>query len=202
MNEFLVLTRKKKTNGIFVEQKYGDKTTTLRNKALKERKLLKDDGKIIPGFVSYPAKLFVKYDHDQDYKLHKEFTYEDISGNTLDKWKYTFLKEDQLNGKDAWVVERVPNYKGSGYSKTKTWFLKEDNLGYRTEFFDRKGSLLKIQTISSYTKVGNAYRWDEIRMENVQTKKKSVLRVSERKSGQGLREKDFNKRSLKRTIKF
>ena len=78
LNEFSALSRKKKSNGVFVDQKYGDKTTALRNKALKERKMLKDDGKIISGFVSYPAKLFVKYNQDQDYKLYKEFSYNDI----------------------------------------------------------------------------------------------------------------------------
>ena len=78
LNEFSALSRKKKSNGVFVDQKYGEKTTTLRNEALKERKSLKDEGKIVSGFVSYPAKLFVKYNQDQDYKLYKEFSYNDI----------------------------------------------------------------------------------------------------------------------------
>ena len=79
VSEFNILSRKKGFQ-ISVDQKYGEITTALRNKALKERKLLKNEKTISSGFISYPAKLYVKYDKkDVDYKLYKEFTYEDFT---------------------------------------------------------------------------------------------------------------------------
>ena len=46
--------------------------------ALNERKKLKAQGKIVNGYVVYPAKLMVKLQGEQDYKLHKDFSKAEI----------------------------------------------------------------------------------------------------------------------------
>jgi outer membrane lipoprotein-sorting protein len=134
--------------------------------------------------------------------MGSEFSYEDISGNTFGKWNYKKLADAKINGEDCYVIERIPNYKNSGYSKTKSFIRKSDNLPIRTEFFDRKKSLLKVQTISGYVKVGEAWLWTEILVENLQTGKKSKLTVGKRTTGHKLKDGDFNKRKLKRPIKI
>lgn len=134
--------------------------------------------------------------------MGSEFTYEDITGNTLDKWDYKFVEESTLDGAAVNVLEKTPNYEKSGYSKVKVWYLKANNLGVRSEFFDRKGSLLKVQKVSGWKLYGSVWRSDEISMENLQTKKKSIITFSERKIGSGLTKKDFSKRSLQREIKY
>jgi hypothetical protein len=134
--------------------------------------------------------------------MGSEFTYEDITGNTLDKWDYKFIEESTLDSKAVYVLEKTPNYENSGYSKVKVWFLKDTKLSVRSEFFDRKGSLLKVQKISGWKKYGTVWRSSEISMENLQTKKQSILTFSERKIGSGLTKKDFSKRSLQRQIKY
>ena len=63
------------SNGVYVEQRYGATTTARRNHALAVRKGLKADGTISNGFISYPAKLMVKYrPGDSKFILHEDFS--------------------------------------------------------------------------------------------------------------------------------
>jgi outer membrane lipoprotein-sorting protein len=134
--------------------------------------------------------------------MASEFSYEDISGNTLDKWTYKFLREETLGGKECYVIEKAPRYKNSGYSKVTTWITKENYLGIRSEFWDRKGSLLKVQEIDGWKQYGSAWRAAKISITNVQTNKKSVLSWSERQMKQGLDKKDFSRKVLKREVRI
>ena len=71
-----------RNNGIYVEQRYGAATTARRNNALVIRKGLKADGTITSGYISYPAKLMVKYNvNDKKFSLHEDFS--DIEVNVL-----------------------------------------------------------------------------------------------------------------------
>lgn len=133
--------------------------------------------------------------------MASEFAYEDITGNTLDKFNYKFLSEEDLNGLACFTVERTPTYKNSGYIKIKSWYAKDTYLPMRNEYTDRKNSLLKIQTFFGWKKYGKTYRSDRIEMENLQTGKMSIISFSGRKLGSGLKEKEFTKRSLQRIRK-
>lgn len=132
--------------------------------------------------------------------MGSEFSYEDITGNTLDKFTYKKLADSKLNGADCFVVEKYPTYKNSGYTSVKMWFTKSDYLVRRIEYTDRKKSLLKVQIFDGWKKVGKVYRFDSIEMENLQTNKKSIMKFENRKLGIGLRESNFSKRSLQRLL--
>jgi hypothetical protein len=97
------------------------------------------------------------------------------------------------------VVERYPKDPNSGYTKIVTWVNQSNTQTVKQEFFDRKGSPLKIQynnKIKQY--MGKFWRPNEIIMENLQTRKKTVLIFEEWKFQQGLKESFFTKRSLER----
>ena len=71
-----------KSFNVFCEQKYGPLTTARRNQALIARKSLKANGEIISGYISYPAKLMVKYPgqkKDDKFTMHEDFSNIDIS---------------------------------------------------------------------------------------------------------------------------
>ncbi len=134
--------------------------------------------------------------------MGSEFAYEDITGNTLNKFKYKKLEDATYNGIDCYVVEKVPTYKNSGYTKIKVWFSKENYLAQRMEYTDRKNSLLKVQTFLGWKLYGkSSWRADGIVIENLQTKKKSVLNFADRKLGTGkYKASDFTTRALERII--
>ncbi len=131
--------------------------------------------------------------------MGSEFAYEDISSQEVDKYKYKFIKDDKINGREAFVIERFPQYKKSGYTKMVTWVDKEMYQPLKIEFYDRKNSLLKTLTQHGYKKYLNKYwRPDRLEMVNHQTGKSTTLLWTSYKFKNGFRKRDFDRNSLKR----
>jgi len=132
--------------------------------------------------------------------MGSEFAYEDISSQELDNYTYTFLAEEELDGKKMFKIESVPTYKKSGYTKQITWIDQEHYRAFKTEFYDRKGSLLKVLTFSDYKQYLDKYwRAGKMLMQNQQNGKSTDLVFEDYKFANGFTEKDFNKASLKRS---
>jgi Outer membrane lipoprotein-sorting protein len=116
--------------------------------------------------------------------MGSEFAYEDFSSQELEKYTYKLLDEPKQAGRDTWRIERFPVEKDSGYARQIMWMDKEYLNPLRIEYFDRKNELLKVAVFEGYKKFGKFWRFGTIRMENVQTKKKSVLTWENRELGQ------------------
>lgn len=131
--------------------------------------------------------------------MGSEFSYEDISSQEVAKYKYKFIKDDKFNGRDVFVIERIPQYKKSGYTKQITWVDKEMYQPLKIEFYDRKKSLLKTLTQHEYTKYLNKF-WRAARLEmvNHQKGKSTTLLWTSYKFKNGFRKRDFDRNSLKR----
>ena len=134
--------------------------------------------------------------------MGSEFAYEDITGNTLEKYNYKYIGEENLEGEDCYIIERYPIYENSGYTVIKSWISKNTFLAKRLEYTDRKKSLLKVQTMKDWEKYDiGTYRVKEIYIKNLQTKKESILQFRNRSFGNKLSKRDFSKRKLERLIK-
>lgn len=131
--------------------------------------------------------------------MGSEFAYEDISSQEVEKYKYKFIKDDKLNGRDVFINERFPQYKHSGYTKQIAWVDKEMYQPLKIEFYDRKGSLLKTLTQHEYKQYLNTY-WRPARMEmvNHQTGKSTTLLWLSYQYKNGYTDRDFDRNSLKR----
>ncbi|MGB0722553.1 MAG: outer membrane lipoprotein-sorting protein [Gammaproteobacteria bacterium] len=131
--------------------------------------------------------------------MGSEFAYEDLSSQEVDKYSYRWLRDDQLEGRAAYVVDRIPRYEHSGYTHLVSYVDKEIWQPLRIEFHDRKDSLLKTLTFHGYQKYADGYwRADRLEMVNHQTGKSTTLEWSDYRFGTGLGERDFNKNALKR----
>ncbi len=115
--------------------------------------------------------------------MGSEFAYEDFSSQELEKYTYKLLDEPKQGGRDTWRMERIPVEKDSGYARQIVWTDKEYLNPLRIEYFDRKNELLKVATFEGYKKFGKFWRFGIIRMDNLQTKKKSVLTWENRELG-------------------
>lgn len=133
--------------------------------------------------------------------MGSEFSYEDLSGQEVDKYTYTFIQDkvDKTWG-EMWVNQRKSK-SDSGYSKEVTYILKDKFVPHKVEYFDRKGELLKVATFADYQKYSvkgkSFFRANKIIMRNVQTKKESIITWSKREFGQEYNDRMFNKASLK-----
>ncbi len=128
-----------------------------------------------------------------------EFSYEDISSHKPEKYTFKYLREDTHEGEPVWVTERYPKALSSGYSKIITWVKQSNFQTVKQEFFDRKGAALKVQHVTGLRLYLEKYwRPSKVSMDNLQTKKKTILEFLEWKFQQGLKESLFRKRSLER----
>ena len=131
--------------------------------------------------------------------MGSEFAYEDLSSQEVEKYNYKYLRDEQVNGKDAFVVERYPEYQYSGYTRSIVWVDKEIWRPVKTEFYDRKNALLKTLTFRDYKQYIDRYwRPDEMFMDNHQTGKSTLLVWSNYEFNTGLTDRNFDRNSLKR----
>jgi outer membrane lipoprotein-sorting protein len=130
--------------------------------------------------------------------MGSEFAYEDMSSFELEKFNFKYLRNEKYEGQDTFVVEQIPQDPNSGYTKQIVWI---DSL-YRVlkqEFYDRKGSLLKVLSMYDY-KIFLDKHWRPLRLEmyNEQNGKSTELITHELNFKTGLKDNDFNKATLKR----
>jgi len=131
--------------------------------------------------------------------MGSEFAYEDITSQEVDKYTYKWIKDEAVDGRDCFVLERYPTYEHSGYTRQVAWIDKEMYQPLKIDFYDRKGSLLKTLTFHDYKQYMDKY-WRPGRMEMVNhiTKKSTSLLWKNYQFGNGFTDRDFDQNSLKR----
>ncbi len=131
--------------------------------------------------------------------MGSEFAYEDMTSFEIEKFTFAYLRDEEMNGLDCFVVEQIPTDKYSGYSRQIVWVDKAHYRVQQIEFYDRKNALLKILMPSEYEQYEEQY-WRALRadMDNQQTGKSTTLLTSEIEFGTGLTEDDFDKNALRR----
>jgi outer membrane lipoprotein-sorting protein len=131
--------------------------------------------------------------------MGSEFAYEDLSSQEVEKYRYTYLRDELFNDQMCFVVERIPVDPKSGYTRQVTWVDQQEYRLQRVDYYDRKSELLKTMTASGYQQFLERYwRPGEMVMVNHQTGKSTTLRFSEYQFRVGLRDSDFSPNALSR----
>ncbi len=131
--------------------------------------------------------------------LGSEIAFEDMASFEIEKFKYEFLREEELDGEPCYVVKFYPQYKHSGYTHQEAWIHKNEYRPEKTDFYDRKGDLLKTLRFSGYQKyLDKFWRADSFEVVNHQTGKSTQLLWKNYVFNSGLSEKDFTQNALKR----
>ena len=132
--------------------------------------------------------------------MGSEFSYEDIASQEVEKYTYNYLRDEELNGLDCFVVEYDPVDRKSGYKRQIVWMDKAEYRVHKIDFYDRKDALLKTLTYKDYNQyLDKFWRSDRLVMINHQTGKKTELVFADWKLQTGMTERDFEKSALKRT---
>lgn len=127
-----------------------------------------------------------------------EFAFEDFTTTELGKFTYKFLREENVDGVMMDVVERIPQYENSGYTKQITWIDQDVYQARKLEFYDRKGDLLKTLILKDYRAYDGVWRAQTLSMVNHQNGKSTDLVYSDYEFKTGLGERDFVKGVLER----
>ena len=128
-----------------------------------------------------------------------EFAFEDFTASELNKFEYKYLHDEACGELQCEVVERIPRYENSGYTKQISWIDTTNYQIRKIEFYNRRGDLLKVLELDDYRKYGDGYwRAHRLVMTNLQTNKSTDLVYGDYKFGTGLTDKDFVKGRLSR----
>ena len=128
-----------------------------------------------------------------------EFAFEDFTASELKKFSYKFLREEACGKFTCDVLERIPLYEKSGYSKQISWIDQSIFQLRKLEFYDRRGQLLKVMEASNYKEyLDGIWRSHKFVMKNVQTKKQTDLIWDDYQFRTGLTANAFEKGKLSR----
>ena len=128
-----------------------------------------------------------------------EFAFEDFTAIELNKFDYRFIRSEQCGDFQCDVLERLPRYENSGYTKQIAWVDQTDFQIRKVEFYDRRGDLLKVLELQDYRLYDNGvWRAHKLVMVNVQTKKQTDFIYGDFEFGAGLSDKEFVKGRLSR----
>ena len=128
-----------------------------------------------------------------------EFAFEDFTAIELNKFDYRFIGTEACDSLQCDVVERLPRYRNSGYSKQIAWIDQNAFQIRKVEFYDRRGDLLKVLVLEDYRQYDNkVWRAHRFTMKNAQTGKQTDLLYQDYTFGTDLSESDFVKGRLSR----
>ncbi|WP_084407404.1 outer membrane lipoprotein-sorting protein [Aestuariibacter salexigens] len=131
--------------------------------------------------------------------MGSEFAFEDMTSFELEKYTYTYLRDEPFQGQECFVVEQRPLDEYSGYTRRVAWIDKNHYRALKIEYYDRKDQLLKVLELNDYKLYQDKF-WRPMvaEMTNVQNGKSTVLLTHSIEFNTGLEEKDFDKNSLRR----
>lgn len=128
-----------------------------------------------------------------------EFAFEDLTGNELGKYEYTYIETKEVDGMEMDVVECLPRYARSGYSKLNCYFDTDVFQSRKVEFFDRGGQLLKTLILDDYREYeGGFWRSHRQVMTNHLTGKVTIIEADKFEFGIDFDRDDFEPAVLDR----
>jgi len=131
--------------------------------------------------------------------MGSEFAYEDMTSQEVAKYTYKWLRDETLDGRNVYVIERYPVDENSGYTRQVVWGDYGMYQPLKVEFYDRKNAPLKTLTFHGYRQYLERYwRADRLEMVNHQSGKSTELLFSDYRFRTGLTDRDFDQNSLKR----
>ena len=131
--------------------------------------------------------------------MGSEFAYEDISSQEVEEYTYRYLREEALDGRKTYLIERYPVDPKSGYTRQVVWIDQDEYRTLKIDYFDRKDAALKTLTYHGYQQYLDQYwRPDRMEMINHQTGKSTELLWTDYVFRNGYSDREFDRASLAR----
>lgn len=127
-----------------------------------------------------------------------DFRPEDMAPRPVEIDEHRLLDEEVIDNKPYYVIETTPKGKSPDqiYSKWVTWISQDQFLKEKIAFYDLDEKLWKEQVVS-WKKVGGAWVWEKVRIENKQTNVVTILNITEIQVNSNLADKFFTERTMK-----
>jgi hypothetical protein len=132
--------------------------------------------------------------------LGSDLSYWDIGFHAVEDDEHTLVKTQEKGDQTYYLVEsRGRGQSDPLYSKRLSVYIKNKSWDQcskaRLEYYDKKGLGLKVQ-LYTWQQVNGAWVWNEVKVQNIQTKHTSLFKVTDVKVNVGLKDDVFSERRL------
>ena len=145
----------------------------------------------------------IAYSNKSGSFMGSDFSYADMTERPLEKYDYTLLKEDEINGHPVWVIQSVPNdkeeIKETGYTKSIHFVRQDNHVVIRSKAWLKKGRRNKYMEVKELEQIDGIWVPTLVTMvtkKGDQTQHRTVLRTSDTKFDQPLDFESFSVRGL------
>ena len=128
-----------------------------------------------------------------------EYSYEDLSSQEKEKYANRYIEDTMVGDRPCKVVERIPKFAHSAYSKLLAYIDIEKNRYRKVEYFDKQGQHLKTQHLEDYKLFDDRYLLPtRTVMINHATNKTTSMLWRDIQLKMGHKDKEFTTAALKR----
>lgn len=132
-----------------------------------------------------------------------DFSYGDVIGHKVNEWTHKIVKEEDVDGKAAYVIESLPRdatiKANTGYSKRMSWIQKDTFVTLKAVIYDEAGELLKEMHYGKFISIDSAKnKWQAgvLEAKNVQTEHSTAIHIDDFKVNTGVKEDYFTTRYM------
>lgn len=126
-----------------------------------------------------------------------DFTYEDVSGRKPEEDNHTFLRKEELNGKNCLVIESIPK-NPSEHAKKISWIDGSNFLPLKEEFYDRQEELYRQFEAREIKDIDGIPTVTKRTMKNIKTGHRTEATYQEIEYNVGIEDDIFSERYLRR----
>lgn len=134
------------------------------------------------------------------------FNYADLDKVRVTDYKNTLIGEDNVMGRQAWLIERIPVSQAvinkTGYHKVKVWIDKERELSLQQHYYNEKDIVFKTTQSAEIEKIQNIWTVTKFITRDLEKNKESEIDYSEIIYNIPVDEKKLSERSLSKKINY
>jgi outer membrane lipoprotein-sorting protein len=160
-------------------------------------------GKSDDQWIYLPALKRVKRissDGKGDAFMGSDFSYDDLAERHPSRDTHTIVGSETINGEACWIIESKAKDSSEVYSKTISWISKERLTGFKREYYDSKGALLKTLTVQETKTVSGYLMITKTEMHSVRKNTRTRMQFDDLKLDTGITDDLFSERTLTRGL--
>lgn len=142
----------------------------------------------------------ISSDSKNDAFMGSDFTYDDLGDRKPSEDTHRLVREEMRQGEMCYVVESIPVDRDELTSRTVSWISKDKWVGIRKEFYDHSDKMWKVLTIDAIQNINGFWVITQMTMSSLQKKHKTTMSLSDVRINEGLPERQFSERMMRRGL--
>ena len=128
--------------------------------------------------------------------MGSDFSYDDLGARHPSMDSHVIVGSETVAGEECWMIESKPKDAGDSYSRTVSWISKSRLIGFRRDYYDKKGALLKTLSVLETKTIGSYLMITRTEMHNAQTNHRTRMEFTAIELDAGIADEQFTERAM------